>query len=64
MSNSKLYCAHCGKLCADLIAGSKTRKGMVVICAKCWKPEPVAENPAPANDSGLDALRKMMGMFK
>ncbi|MHB1176091.1 MAG: hypothetical protein ACYCZJ_13310 [Sulfuriferula sp.] len=62
MSTSKLYCAHCGKLCADLIAGSKTRKGMVVICAKCWKPKPVSAKPYPSDDDMVDVLHKMFRM--
>ena len=58
----KIHCHTCGKLCADLIAGSFTRIGMVVLCAQCWEPEPIADKSAPANDEVVDKLRGIFGM--
>jgi len=53
----KIYCEYCGKKVAEIVNGSKIRKGTVFVCRECDNPEP----PKP-NDETLDALGKIMGL--
>lgn len=38
----KFYCDKCGKVVADILDGSKIRKGTKMVCAECYvvKPKP------------------------
>lgn len=40
----KFYCDKCGKVVADILDGSKIRKGTKMVCAECYVVRPKQSN--------------------
>jgi len=51
----KIYCEYCGKKVAEIVNGSKIRKGTVFVCREC-------DNPEFSNDETVDALQEIFGI--
>jgi ribosome-binding protein aMBF1 (putative translation factor) len=56
------YCEICGKKVAELEAGTKIRKGTVLICRDCW--EKKSRKKDVTMDGNMEYFLKMLGLNK